>query len=535
MCLVIDMRKTQRHQLAKDASPCNFIQVGADAEHAELVVVPAADAVAAFAAQHVDEVDRAEALPGAIDRRERFPRLPGRVPGLRRLKASVAVAAGAAVFAEIAEQAHAPARGRFAQSKQGIELRARNALELLARIRLLDQTALQHQVRQAVGHPRIGRQAVAARAAGLLVVALHALREIKVGYEPHVGLVDAHAERDCRHHHDALFALEPGLIRAACFGIHSRVVGHRVHSLPGQPRCRLIDLAARKAVDDARLAGVLLADESQELCARIDLVDDRVADVRPVETRDKNPRLLQGQPRSNLGAGLRIGSRRESDTRHVRKTLVQDGQLQVLRAEVVAPLRHAVRFVDREERDADSRKQVKAARRGEPLGSDVQHVQFACEQSALHRAGRAGILRGVEECCAHPRKRQGRDLILHQCDQRRHHHAGAFAQQRRNLEAQGFSAAGRHQHERVTACNHVPDDFFLGPAEARVSEGLAQDPQYRQRRATGHRFSCLSSSRNASAAKSRMFACRSAIPVSRVTAHSVCPATARQEWPAASP
>ena len=71
---------------------------------------------------------------------------------------------------------------------------------------------LLHDVRQPVRHPGVGRQAVAAGAARLLVIALDAFRQVEVRDEAHVGLVDAHAERDRRDHHDAVVAEEAVLV-----------------------------------------------------------------------------------------------------------------------------------------------------------------------------------------------------------------------------------------------------------------------------------------------------------------------------------
>ena len=85
-----------------------------------------------------------------------------------------------------------------------------------------------HHVGQAVGHPGVGRQAVAAGAAGLLVVALDALGQVEVRDEAHVGLVDAHAEGDGRDHHDAVLAQEAVLVlRARVRGVQAGVVGQR--------------------------------------------------------------------------------------------------------------------------------------------------------------------------------------------------------------------------------------------------------------------------------------------------------------------
>jgi hypothetical protein len=48
---------------------------------------------------------------------------------------------------------------------------------------------------------RFGRVAVAAGAAGLLIISLDRFRQPGMGDEAHVRLVDAHAEGDRRHHH----------------------------------------------------------------------------------------------------------------------------------------------------------------------------------------------------------------------------------------------------------------------------------------------------------------------------------------------
>ena len=210
---------------------------------------------------------------------------------------------------------------------------------------------------------------------------------------------------------------------------------------------------------------------------------------------------------------------------------MQHGQLQVFRAEVVAPLRHAMRLVNREQRDPARGEQLEAARRGEALGCDIQQVELAGPQRLLHPACRRGILRRIEERGPHPRKLHRGDLVLHQRNQRRHDHAGAFAHERRHLVAQRLAAPRGHQHEGIPARHKVVDNLFLRAAKGRVAESLAQD---RERR-SAHPDNCSSRIRSASAENSRMFKARSAWPVSSVTTRSLPPASARQECPAASP
>ena len=118
---------------------------------------------------------RAEALPGAVDARQRFARCVGGVPGLRRFNAVVTIAAGCAGLAEVIQQAHAAAARAFTQAEQRIQLGEQHALEGFAAFGHIDHATLLHHVAQAVRHPRIGGRAVASRAAGFLIVAFDAL------------------------------------------------------------------------------------------------------------------------------------------------------------------------------------------------------------------------------------------------------------------------------------------------------------------------------------------------------------------------
>ena len=126
------------------------------------------------------------------------------------------------ILAEIASRRWRRQRVGLAEAEQRVELLALEALALFARLRIASIIRRSmHHVAQAVGHPRIGGQAVAAGAAGFLVIALDALGQIEVRDEAHVGLVDAHAEGDGGDHHDALLAQE-ALLVARCASAASR-------------------------------------------------------------------------------------------------------------------------------------------------------------------------------------------------------------------------------------------------------------------------------------------------------------------------
>ena len=94
------------------------------------------------------------------------------------------------------------------QAQQRVELPAFRALARVGRIRFLDEAAAQRDVLGAVEHQRVGRQAVAPGAPGLLIVGLDAGWQVQMGDEAHVRLVDAHAESDGGYHDNRLAMLE---------------------------------------------------------------------------------------------------------------------------------------------------------------------------------------------------------------------------------------------------------------------------------------------------------------------------------------
>jgi hypothetical protein len=68
-----------------------------------------------------------------------------------------------------------------------------------------------------------------------------------------------------------------------------------------------------------------------------------------------------------------------------------------------------------------------------------------------------------------------RHLVAHERDQRRHHHGEPVAQQRGQLIAQRFPAAGRHDGQHVAAREHRVDDLALAGAEGLEPEGRAKN------------------------------------------------------------
>ena len=188
-------------------------------------------------------------------------------------------------------------------------------------------------------------------------------------------------------------------------------------------------------------------------------------------------RGLQVQPGGDLGVrGLGRG-RGQRDPRYVGPALVQLRQHQVVGPEVVAPLGHTVRLVDREQRDLALVEQPRGRLDPEPLGRQVEQVEVTGQEGLLDLAALLVVLGRVEETGPDPERGQRVDLVLHQRDQRRDDHPDTGPDQRRDLVAQRLAATGRHQHQGVTAADDGLDDVLLLAPERVVPEHPVQDLQ----------------------------------------------------------
>ena len=111
------------------------------------------------------------------------------------------------------------------------------------------------------------------------------------------------------------------------------------------------------------------------------------------------------------------------------KRSAMHGQADIFRAEIVPPLRHAMRLVDRKQRDLGLAEQGKAARRQQSFRRDIEQVEIAGQQPPLDFGGLVERQRRVQHRRVDAGLEQPRDLVAHQRDQRRDHDAAAFAQQ----------------------------------------------------------------------------------------------------------
>src|SRR5580700_5795733 len=213
---------------------------------------------------------RSEPLAGAIDCGEGLLRRDRAVPAGHRVAAIVAIPARRVIaLSEIAEQCLAAARGRFAETDQRLGFLTLYAALPLADVARFSQAPQVHYIRDAVRHPGICRQPVAPGPAGLLVIGFEVLRRVEMGDEADIGLVDTHAEGDCRDDDDAFLAQEAVLVPNPRFGRQTRVIWQRRAPPLSQPGCGVLDRAPRQAVNNVGFNDTPATEKAQQIVARI--------------------------------------------------------------------------------------------------------------------------------------------------------------------------------------------------------------------------------------------------------------------------
>ena len=199
---------------------------------------------------------------------------------------------------------------------------------------------------------------------------------------------------------------------------------------------------------------------------------DRVADVRPVEARDEGRGIFERKFGDDVLTRALVGRRGERDARHARETLGENFELPVLGAEVVAPLRDAMRFVDREDCNVAALEEAKRALLHETFRRNIEKIEPASRELTLDLVLRRAILCRVEKRRLDAEIAQRIDLILHQRDQRRDDDAGARPDKSGDLIAQRFAAAGRHQRQTIAAAQEGRDDIALQRPKAFVPKDV---------------------------------------------------------------
>ncbi len=256
----------------------------------------------------------------------------------------------------------------------------------------------------------------------------------------------------------------------------SRVVGLGFHPIFGQPHSHAFCCLARLAINDAAFFGPR-AQKIEQLFVGLVFGQHPICQVRAIEAGDIATRVAQFQKGDDIFAhALGSGGGQRHHWRLWKKR-PQFGKLAVFGPEIVAPLADAVRLVNGQQVYVPPLQIGQETGKHQPLRRYVEQAILPVMQPAQSQAGFTCRQRRVEEGGWHAAGLERIHLVLHQGDQRRHHHREARAGHGRQLEAERFTAACRQQRKHVLAGQRIADDFLLQRSKGSEAKELLQRRQ----------------------------------------------------------
>ena len=252
---------------------------------------------------------------------------------------------------------------------------------------------------------------------------------------------------------------------------------------------QIVDRAHRRAVHDPGAAQALnqLAQLAQLVGFARDLADVE-RQVGTVKRHAAHVRVAHAQLHQNVIRDRRGRGRGQRQDGGSPQHLGCSAQSQVRRSKIVSPLRHAVRFVDREQREFHALQGSLNRRRADRFGRDDAELDRPLTNGFEIGRPFLGGSGGIDARDANAERGKLADLILDQRQQGRHHQSGTGKHQRRELIGQRFTAAGRHDRQRVAPGQHRFDDLGLPRPKAAHLEDLAEFVQRRPQGRRGRRW-----------------------------------------------
>ena len=408
-------------------------------------------------------------------------------------------AEGRVGLAEVTQQVRAQTVGRGAIERHLLEALAVPRIQQVgrlgvtaARLKLvsaaIDKELAGLHVLLVVDEDAVGSRPVTSGASRLLIITFEVRRHVVVDDKADVGLVDAHAEGVGGHHHVCPVVEELLLVGMALLRGKAGVIARGGKTLLPQQLADVFHGFARGAIHDARLArlprltcGIALCgtgrDETQKraiLVTRLRALHSEV-EVRPVEAAHEHEGVAQLEGVHDVAAHLLGGGRREGGHGGAgRQALHEPGDGAVVGAEVLPPLRHAVRLVHGHERDARNLGKLGHARRGEALGCHVEQLHVTRQSVRKGPGLLVGALGAVDARGGNPSLLQARYLVFHKRDERGHHKCEPRQQQRGYLVDHRLAGAGGHDAKHVAAGKHLFHQVALVGTEVVVTEPLLE-------------------------------------------------------------
>jgi hypothetical protein len=208
----------------------------------------------------------------------------------------------------------------------------------------------------------------------------------------------------------------------------------------------------------------------QELAGRVRFRPHGQKQVRAIERAHENPRAPDEQLLGDFSPRRLIRGRGHRDHLDARERFRDLAQAQIFRAEIVTPLRDAMRLVDGQKIDFSLPQGADRVVAQQPFGRDVEKSERSLVEAARHSPAFVWIGGGIEARRLDPGLAQLGDLVAHERNQRRDHQSEAAADDARKLEEKRLAAARRHDREHVLAGERGGEDVLLSRTKVREAE-----------------------------------------------------------------
>ena len=197
-------------------------------------------------------------------------------------------------------------------------------------------------------------------------------------------------------------------------------------------------------------------------------------DIRAIKALQKDRRRVTvEQFFHDFNAGFFVGGGGERGERHVEVT-AQIAYAQIIRAKIVAPLGHTMRFIYGDHADTSLAQHPLCAVRGEAFRRHVEQFKGAVFEVAPNLVGFfLGVAAG-QRPRDDARFFQPAHLVTHQRDEGGNDDGNAVTHQRRQLETQGFAATRGHDGKGVFAVCDCLNDLLLARTVTVKAENVAE-------------------------------------------------------------
>ena len=293
-------------------------------------------------------------------------------------------------------------------------------------------------------------------------------------HQPHIRLVDPHAERIGSHHH-AFFSLDPlAQSPRADRSRQARVVFSGRDAVFFQHPRRSQHLGTCTAIHDGASLRVF-PQQFQQLGGDRFVFHHLVGNVFPAERLAHHLEILgKTQASADIGRCFSGSGSREGD-RGDGEEIPRPDDLAVSRAEVVPPLGDAVRLVHCQKRYRKVARHPRKTLGGDAFGREIQELERPVRCLVEAQGDLGSRKRTVDAGRRDSFSGEGFHLVFHQGDERGDDQRYPVEQQGRYLIAHRFASAGRQDGQGVPSGQYRFDGLALGRAQTLMSPVVAQE------------------------------------------------------------